>query len=172
MERSPSSTIKKEYKLFRSMRQHCVFLRKEARKSRVKNNGSYSSVCDDPHHDIFCIYKIDFKKEKMVESCNTFVFKLFIIWKKEIVNFEDFATEDLNKGKEEFEKESNFGELFDVVIHPADQSENDLHAANVLLSQPTRLTNNFFSPLMNSIQWSLESFFSSGFLWNWLKHHW
>jgi hypothetical protein len=94
---------------------------------------------------IFFIYKSDFKKEKMVDSCNTFVFKLFIIWKKEIVNFEDSATEVLNKKKrKEFEKESNFGELFDVVIHPADQSENDLHATKVLLSQPTRLTNNSF----------------------------
>ena len=112
--------------------------------SRVRNKESYSSLWDDPHHDFFCIYKIDFKKEKMVDSCNTFVFKLFIIWKKEIVNFKDSATEVLNKGKEEFEKESNFPELFDVVIHPADQSENDLYAAKVLLSQPTRLTNNSF----------------------------
>jgi hypothetical protein len=30
------------------------------------------------------------------------------------------------------------------VIHPADQSENDLPAAKVLLSQPTRLTNHSF----------------------------
>jgi hypothetical protein len=36
IERSPSSTIKKEYKLFRSMRQHCVFLRKEAKKKFMR----------------------------------------------------------------------------------------------------------------------------------------